>query len=95
MSPQSGENFAKQPIFRTERPVYYLSDRPEAYEVWGEVSLGEARKIALLIASKAGELFPDVDFRVDGGWHQHEPGLAHVAATIEENWQNWLDSTPP
>lgn len=74
-----------------ENQVYFISDRPEAYEVWGEVGLSEAREFARLIAGKAAALFPEVEFRVDGGWHQHEAGMEHVAAVIEENWESWVN----
>lgn len=73
-----------------ERPVYFISDRPEAYEVWGEVGHGEAIDIARLIAERAGRKFPDIEFRVDHGWHDHLPGMEKVAAYIEDHWQGWL-----
>lgn len=77
------------------KPVYYVSDRPEAYELWAEVSLGEARDIASQIARKAAEQFPDVEFLVDGGWHSHQRGLEHVANVIEENWRVWVNRLDP
>ena len=72
------------------KPVYYLSDRPEAYEVWGEITIDAARSFAMHIARRAGERFPEIDFRVDGGWHSHQRGMEHVASVIEENWQDWV-----
>lgn len=75
----------------TAQHVYFISDRPEAYEVWGEISLSQAREFARLIAGKAAAQFPGVEFRVDGGWHQHEPGMEHIAAVIEEHWESWVD----
>ena len=73
-----------------QKPVYYLSDRPEAYELWSEVTHGEARNFAEQIARKAAELFPEVEFRVDGGWHSHQRGMEHIANVIEENWLDWV-----
>lgn len=76
-------------------PVYFISDRPEAYEVWGEVAHDEARRIAAVIAARATEHFPDIEFRVDGAWHSHPPALGRVTAYIESNWQSWLAEAPP
>jgi hypothetical protein len=70
-----------------ERPVYYVSDRPEAYEIWGEISHDGAARIGRLIAERAGRHFPSIEFRVDGAWHLHQPGTERVAAFIEEHLQ--------
>lgn len=73
-----------------ERAIYYVSDRPEAYEVFGEVSYDEARDIGRLIAERAARRFPDVEFKLDGAWHSHQHGMEPVAAYIEDNWQAWV-----
>lgn len=70
--------------------VYYVSDRPEAYELYGEVSLPEAKQIGKLIAQNAARAFPDVEFRVDSAWHSHQRGMERVAAYIERHWQEWV-----
>jgi hypothetical protein len=72
------------------KPVYYVSARPEAYEYWGEVGREEALRIADLIAHRAAERFPNVEFRVDDAWHDHMPGTELVAAHIDANWQMWV-----
>ena len=72
------------------RAVYYVSDRPEAYEVFGEVSHDEARNCARLIAKRAGRAFPDIEFRVDSVWHSQQHGMEKVAAYIEDHWQDWV-----
>lgn len=71
--------------------IYYVSGRPEAYEIWGEVSHDEAAKIGRTIAGHAARHFPHVDFRVDGDWHVHQPGMEHVAAYIDGHLQAWVD----
>lgn len=86
--PRSGAAPAAAP------PVYFVSDRPEAYEIWGEVAPDKARHIAALIAEHAAKRFPGIEFRVDGAWHSHPPGLGPVTAYIEENWQAWLAAAP-
>lgn len=73
-----------------ERPVYYVSSRPEAYEVAGEVGHEEAIAFGRLIAERAGRRFPDVEFRVDGDWHSHQAGMERVAAFIDAHWQDWV-----
>lgn len=72
------------------RAVYYISDRPEAYEVFGEVGYEEAKHIGSLIAAEAARVFPDIDFRVDSAWHSHQHGMEEVAAFIEDHWQEWV-----
>lgn len=72
------------------RAVYYVSDRPEAYEIFGEVTHDEARNIGKLIAERAGRAFPDIEFRVDSAWHSHQQGVEKVAAYIEDHWQDWV-----
>lgn len=74
------------------RPVYFVSDRPEAYELWGEVGHDEAMAIARLIAERAARKFPAIEFRVDHGWHDHLPGMEKVSAYIEGHWQGWARS---
>lgn len=73
----------------TDKPVYYVSSRPEAYEIWGEVGLDEARKLGELIAERAAKRFPNFEFRVDSTWHDHLPGMEFVAEYIDANWQAW------
>ena len=73
------------------KPVYYVSDRPEAYEITGEVSHEEAAAIGQAIVEHAGRRFPGVEFRIDGDWHSHQPGMETVAAYIEEHWQRWVE----
>lgn len=74
-----------------ERPVYFVSTRPEAYEVYGEIGREEARAIAHTIAEHASRHFPGLEFKLDDAWHRHQHGLEHVAAYIEANWQRWAD----
>jgi hypothetical protein len=74
----------------TERSIYFVSDRPEAYEIWGEIGHDEAARIGRLIAERAGRHFPSIEFRVDGTWHLHQPGTERVAAFIEEHLQTWV-----
>jgi hypothetical protein len=76
------------------RPVYYISNRPEAYEVAGEVGYDEAAAIARTIAEHAARHFPGIDFRVDGEWHTHQAGMEKVAAYIEDHWQQWMGQVP-
>jgi hypothetical protein len=73
-----------------EAPVYYISDRPEAYELNGEVSHAEARAIGELIAERAARHFPGIEFKVDSAWHSHQHGMERVAAYIEDHWQEWV-----
>lgn len=75
---------------KAEKPIYYVSARPEAYEYWGEVGRDEARRIAELIARRAVERFPNIEFVVDDAWHDHLPGMELVAAHIDANWQKWV-----
>lgn len=75
---------------KSERPVYYVSARPEAYEYWGEVGRDQAHRIAELIAQRAARRFPNIEFRVDAIWHDHLPGMELVAAHIDSHWQQWL-----
>ena len=72
------------------RPVYFVSDRPEAYEIWGEVSHDEAALIGRTIVERATQHFPGIEFRVDGGWHDHPHGLERVAIYIDAHWQRWV-----
>jgi hypothetical protein len=74
----------------TDRPIYYVSDRPEAYEICGEIGHEEARRIGELIAARAGRQFPGVEFRVDSAWHSHQHGMEEVMAYIEARWQDWV-----
>lgn len=73
------------------KPCYFISDRPEAYEVWAEVTVDEARGIARIIRDRAAARFPDIEFVVDGLWHQHQHGLERVANWIEECWPDWIE----
>lgn len=75
---------------KAEKPIYYVSARPEAYEYWGEIDRDEARRIAELIARRAGGRFPNIEFRVDDVWHDHLPGMELVAAHIDAEWQKWV-----
>jgi len=74
-----------------EHPVYFVSNRPEAYEVFGEVERREAHLIAEAIVAHARKRFPGVEFRIDDAWHQHQHGMEHVAAHIEANWEQWAE----
>lgn len=69
--------------------IYHVSDRPEAYEVWGEISRAEAKAIALTIARHAAARFPEVEFRVSDTWNLHGGRLNLVAAYIDKHWQGW------
>ena len=71
------------------RPQYFISDRPEAYEIWGEISREEARALARLIADHAARRFPHIEFRIDGNWHTHDHSTELAAAYIESHWQAW------
>jgi hypothetical protein len=71
------------------KPVYYVSARPEAYEVWGEVGHEEARRLGLMIAEHAARRFPNIEFRVDDAWHDHPPGMELVASYIDAHWPAW------
>jgi hypothetical protein len=72
------------------RPVYFISDRPEAYELWGEIGHDQAARIGQLIAERAAQRFPEVEFAVDGAWHTHPNGMAHVDAFIDDNLAAWV-----
>jgi hypothetical protein len=71
------------------RPVYFVSDRPEAYEYGSEIGPLEAREFARTIAEHAARRFPKVEFRIDSEWHSHDPALDPVAAYIDSHWQRW------
>lgn len=71
------------------RPVYFISNRPEAYEITGEVSREEAGMLARLIAERAGKRFPGIEFRIDGEWHSHDRSTELAAEYIEGHWQAW------
>jgi hypothetical protein len=76
------------------KPVYYVSNRPEAYEVAGEIGHDEAAAIAATIVQHCRRHFPGIEFRIDGEWHSHQPGMEKVAAYIEDNWQQWIGQVP-
>lgn len=89
---QSSPRAASMPA----RPVYFISDRPEAYELWGEVSHEEAVRIGRVIAERARRRFPTFEFRIDAGWHVHPVGSEEVAAFIEDHAAQWLaEATRP
>ena len=71
------------------RPVYFISSRPEAYEVAGEVDLERARELAHTIAERAARRYPTVEFRIDDQWHLHDEQLTGVANYIESHWERW------
>lgn len=77
------------------RPIYYISNRPEAYEIGAEVGHDEAILIASLIAERATMAFPHIEFRVDGVWHFHPRGTEVVTAYIESRWQEWVKEAVP
>ena len=70
--------------------VFYVSSRPEAYEIWGEVSHDDAREFGELIARKAAERFPHVEFQVTHDWHIQAHGMEAIASYIESHWQTWV-----
>lgn len=72
-----------------ERPVYFISNRPEAYEITGEVSREEAGMLAHVIADRAAKRFPNIEFRIDGEWHNHDRSTELAAEYIESHWQTW------
>lgn len=74
---------------KDKKSVYYVSARPEAYEMWSEVGREEARQLGELIAKRAARRFPSIEFRVDEVWHDHLPGMELVAAYIDSHWQTW------
>lgn len=85
-----GNPVHRQAAAAAARPVYFVSNRPEAYEIWGEVDHDAAQRIGSIIARRAAERFPEIEFRVDADWHEHPPGMALVAAYIEGAWQSWI-----
>ncbi len=74
-----------------EPAVYFVSSRPEAYEVFGEIEHHQARAIAEAIVAHAKRRFPGIEFKVDDDWHHHQHGMEHVATYIEANWQTWAE----
>jgi hypothetical protein len=80
-------NIAKE--VATELPIYFVSNRPEAYEYWGEVSRERAEILAKIIAEHASSRFPGIDFRIDSEWHAHDPRTANAAMYIEKHWLEW------
>lgn len=76
-----------------EKPVYYVSTRPEAYEYWNEIGPDEARQLGALIVEHAARHFPAIEFRADDAWHVHPPGMEPVAAYIDSHWQRWAAET--
>lgn len=72
------------------RPVYYVSNRPEAYELSGEVGPAMAQQLAQLIAARASRRFRDIAFEIDAEWHVHEPGMERIAAYIDDHLPHWL-----
>lgn len=78
-----------------DRMIYFISNRPESYEYWGEVSREKAESLARIIAERAARQFPDIEFRIDGEWHSHDPRTADAAAYIESHWQSWAKSGLP
>lgn len=74
------------------RPIYYVSGRPEAYEVWGEITSSEAKAIATTIVRQAAARFPHVEFRVSDGWSMHGQGMNQIAAYIDKHWERWASS---
>lgn len=74
-----------------ERPVYYVSARPEAYEYWGEVDKDNAHDMAKLIIDHAGKHFPRIEFRADEEWHVHPLGMEPVAVYIDDHLQSWAN----
>ena len=81
-------------VVSKNRPVYFISNRPEASEVGGEVSVERAASLAAVIVQRATRAFPGIDFRIDGQWHSHDPELDRVAAYIESHWAAWASSKP-
>lgn len=75
------------------KAVYYVSSRPEAYEVFGEITYDEARHIGKLIAEHAAKAFPAIEFRIDSTWHSHQHGMEKVASYIEDHWQHWVGAS--
>jgi hypothetical protein len=75
-----------------DRPVYFISNRPESYECWGEVGREKADRLARIIAEHAAKQFPGIDFRIDGEWHSHDPRTTEASSYIESHWQSWTQS---
>lgn len=75
-----------------DRPVYFISNRPESYEYWGEVSREKAESFARIIAERASQRFPGIEFRIDGEWHDHDPRTSMASSYIESHWQSWARS---
>lgn len=71
------------------RRIYYVSARPESYELWGEVSREDARTIAAAIVRQAAAHFPDIEFRVSDTWVLHDRDMNEVAAYIDAHWEKW------
>lgn len=74
------------------RPVFFISNRPEAYENWGEVSREQADSLARIIAEHAARRFPGIDFHIDSEWHSHDPRTAVTSSYIESHWMKWAKS---
>lgn len=74
------------------RRIYYVSARPESYEVWGEVSRDEAMAIAMAIVRHAAAHFPHIEFRVSDTWMLHDKDMNSVAAYIDKHWEKWAIS---
>ena len=81
-------------LIPAHRPEYFISNRPEAYEMAGEISAERAAVLASLIARRASECFPGIDFKIDSQWHTHDPELDGVAAFIESHWVAWAADAP-
>lgn len=74
-----------------DKPVYYVSARPEAYEYWGEVDKDNAHDMARLIVERAGRYFPRLEFRADDEWHVLPLGMEPVAVYIDDHLQAWAN----
>ena len=73
-----------------EKSVYYISARPETYELWGEVDHDMARRLADLIVERTAKRFPTIEFRIDEDWHMHPSGLEIVSTYIDDHLQTWV-----
>ena len=72
------------------RPIYFVSTRPEAYEIWGEIDRYTALRLARLIVERAEARFPAIDFQCDADWHVHTEETAVAAAFIEDHLPAWV-----
>lgn len=73
--------------------TYYISTNPEYYG--SDATQEEANAYAGIIAARAAEAFPDVNFQIISGSEgrqdvEDEDLLAEIQQTINDNWADWI-----